>query len=851
MNAESSDWKRYIPMSDELSSIYEELDISANTREYPAEDGIEPAVDGCSYNVFDSLDLSIHPTHTEKELQKLIDKFNKAGESVDSILGSISSSVSTLESIEKQYDEVSGITNALHDECEVYIDDEKSLTRVLDELQEPLSYFRDLAVITNKIGMNAMYSSDSYNEKNLEMEYDLYCNELTDIINRIFECIRFFRSHPSYKDSESFLAKWTALLNRVYSIVRNKFTSLLKTCEAQINEKPDKNQLLVSSSPLYYYISALSRGNAQLIAHILQIHHGVSNELTGDSCFDLFAATRERLIKPLFLDEITAFLGNTDLSLEDRIRKSLHLLIEVCNMEGDLYLNFFCSVVHDNQYIMTIRSSPSFLNSINALLEHIAIVLYESVRPIIIDTMAIDTLCDLVRMIKMEIIAGDVIKRNSFTAVVIPIIVKIEEDIRERVVYIAHIYIDSAIANYTPTPQDLDYPAKLYQYYAQRRNKDYNVYSVWYTPVQKALHVLSLLYTCVDYTIMTDLTAEAIQAVLASIARAAHLLALQQGPVDAQLFTIKTLLILREQISPFDLHSTGTRLPFSDTSLRDSTLYRLFRRAVPTIAFITQDSIKLIEDALKASTNAFIEAVCRSVCDSAVRFVQQYEQFMAQASSGEEKFPLTEEQVVSLVSSFKEGIGGLDDLAGKVALYIDSPATQGILFAPVRRVLLSNVAHMKEILIHLKPNNFPRYLDQLSELETAINAIDATKYNHASSVKVTVAEKEPDVMKEEVAITKEDIEKSDANRRVNGDDGKESDIEKESDGDGEESDGEQESGVEEESDGDGEQESDGEENDDGEKESEETKTDSEDTEEKKETTQNANNPQESDHPVVE
>ena len=183
---------------------------------------------------------------------------------------------------------------------------------------------------------------------------------------------------------------------------------------------------------------------------------------------------------------------------------------------------------------------------------------------------------------------------------------------------------------------------------------------------------------------MTDPTAEAIQAVLASIARAAHLLALQQGPVDAQLFTIKTLLILREQISPFDLHSTGTRLPFSDTSLRDSTLYRLFRRAVPTIAFITQDSIKLIEDALKASTNAFIEAVCRSVCDSAVRFVQQYEQFMAQASSGEEKFPLTEEQVVSLVSSFKEGIGGLDDLAGKVALYIDSPATQGILFAPVR-----------------------------------------------------------------------------------------------------------------------------------------------------------------------
>ena len=50
-------------------SIYEELDNSANTREYETEDAIKPAVDGCSYNLFDSMDLSIHPTHTESELQ--------------------------------------------------------------------------------------------------------------------------------------------------------------------------------------------------------------------------------------------------------------------------------------------------------------------------------------------------------------------------------------------------------------------------------------------------------------------------------------------------------------------------------------------------------------------------------------------------------------------------------------------------------------------------------------------------------------------------------------------------------------------------------------------------------------
>ena len=68
----------------------------------------------------------------------------------------------------------------------------------MDELQVPLSYFRDLSVITNKIGMDSIYSNEKSAEKDLEMEYDLYGEELSDIIKRIFECILFFRSHVRF-----------------------------------------------------------------------------------------------------------------------------------------------------------------------------------------------------------------------------------------------------------------------------------------------------------------------------------------------------------------------------------------------------------------------------------------------------------------------------------------------------------------------------------------------------------------------------------------------------------------------------------------------------------------------------
>lgn len=100
-------------------------------------------------------------------------------------------------------------------------------------------------------------------------------------------------------------------------------------------------------------------------------------------------------------------------------------------------------------------------------------LIYEQIRPLILDVDKVEVLCDCVHMIKMEIIAGDVIKRSifsiyysylldSFSSVIIPVIIKLEEDIRERIIYKAHSYIESTIYNYPITKDDINYPTKLY-----------------------------------------------------------------------------------------------------------------------------------------------------------------------------------------------------------------------------------------------------------------------------------------------------------------------------------------------------------------------------------------------------
>ena len=67
---------------------------------------------------------------------------------------------------------------------------------------------------------------------------------------------------------------------------------------------------------------------------------------------------------------------------------------------------------------------------------------------------------------------------------------------------------------------------------------------------------------------------------------------------------------------------------------------------------------------------------------------------------------------------------------------------------------------MKEILVHLKPNNFPRYIDQLTELEGKINEIDATKFNHSvkRSVEVNENENEEEVNENEDNTQNPEIE---------------------------------------------------------------------------------------------
>ena len=132
-------------------------------------------------------------------------------------------------------------------------------------------------------------------------------------------------------------------------------------------------------------------------------------------------------------------------------------------------------------------------------------------------------------------------------------------DIQERMIYRAQKFLRDEVGNYIPSSMDIDYPKKLMFCNNLTKNNSLNLSSqsaLWYPPLEKTLKCLSSLYRCIESTTFSGLAQEAISLCTDNIILASKIISRTSGASDGQLFLIKHLLILREQIAPFDAEYT-------------------------------------------------------------------------------------------------------------------------------------------------------------------------------------------------------------------------------------------------------------------------------------------------------
>ncbi|XP_078472858.1 conserved oligomeric Golgi complex subunit 3 isoform X2 [Lampetra planeri] len=635
------------------------------------------------------------------------------GEQCDTMLRDVDLALQELQLLEQQYVLVSTKTGALHSACEELLMQQSKLVELAEDIQQKLSYFNDLENISTKL-----------NNPNLAVTSEGFVATLV----KLDDCISYISSHPGFKDFPTFLHKQQQCLSRALLLMRTSVVFTLQKLTATLSKRSLIEQIEQRSEKSKEYQTCLA-----------DIH----------LCY---LEQRDALLRP----SISATIGEmTQHSVRDHcalVRSGCAFMVHVCQDEHRLFSEFFS------------RPSPR----LDELLERLCLLFYDAFRPLIIHVMHLETLSELCSILKSEMLDDHYHNNREELAAFAIIVRQMLGDVQERLVYRTHIYIQTDILGYRPAPGDLAYPDKLHMMEqiaqslqeesvaggrpqppsfsevaledAARRSSvpaggsalkasvpvsPADLHGMWFPTVRRTLLCLSKLHRCMEKPVFQGLSQEALSACIKSLLSASEAITKKKTVTDGQLFLIKHLLILREQIAPFHADFTIKEVSLDMRKTKEAAYKMLTPRTVPKLfrlnshnailEFILQgtpevkehfmDSKKDVDRQLKATCEQFIQQQSSQLVGPLKDLVAKVAALKAMASQGGPKYSLHQqpwakpEKIQEVVSSSYRALKSrVPNVQRSMALYLANGDTEAILFKPIKNNVQQAFEHLQAVL---------------------------------------------------------------------------------------------------------------------------------------------------------
>ncbi|XP_073436380.1 conserved oligomeric Golgi complex subunit 3 isoform X2 [Dendrobates tinctorius] len=646
----------------------------------------------------------------------------------DAILNDVNVALQHLESLQKQYLFVSTKTGTLHEACEQLLKEQSELVNLAESIQQKLSYFNELENISTKL-----------NSPTLSVNSEGFI----PMLSKLDDCISYISSHPNYKDYPVYLAKFKQCLSKAMHLMKIYTVNTLQNLTNQLMKRDPSTAPHSDNAFTLFYVKF--RGAAPKVRTLIEQMELRSEKLPEyqlllGEIHQCYLDQRENLLSPSITSTITDLTSQNNRDHCALVRSGCAFMVHVCQDEHQLYNEFFT------------KPTPK----LDELLEKLCLSLYDVLRPLIIHVVHLETLSELCGILKIEMledhVQNNVDQLGAFAAVVKQML----EDVQERLVYRTHIYIQTDILGYKPAPGDLAYPDKLemMEQIAQSLKEEQkrlqspdasfsdvhlqdaeannliksgsseslglraqdtvspaDLHGMWYPTVRRTLVCLSKLYRCIDRAVFQGLSQEALSACIQSLLGASDSIMKNKTQVDGQLFLIKHLLIMREQIAPFHTEFTIKEISLDLKKTRDAAFKILHPKTVPRffrlnsnnaiLEFLLQgtpeikehyiDSKKDVDRHLKAACEQFIQQQSKIFLDPLEDFMAKVTALKTMANQGGPKYSLSQQpwaqpvKINDLVSStYKTIKTKLPVTLRSMSLYLANKDTEFILFKPVR-----------------------------------------------------------------------------------------------------------------------------------------------------------------------
>lgn len=555
--------------------------------------------------------------------------------SCDNLLDQTNETLEYVKQLSVGFNKVQKQTDELRTSCNDILAEQERLNNLCLDIDENLKIFENLDNITRKLNAPG---------------FDLVIQpSFITLLDQLDEGLKYVQVHVKFKNIEIYQQRFRHCMTRALSLIQVYIQNVLKDLE---NEAYANSQKVTNLAALNIFLFSKFEAESSTIFKLTQEiarrgeTHEEYEELLLDVMRDYFAI-RSKLLFPQ-INKNFEESSKDQSGIVQFTRSNLSFYKDLCQQEYKLFYMFFSTGE----------------NAVIDWLQELCSTLYDTVRQRVIRETDINLLCELTSLLleyKEDDDSDSIILSDNgraqdeedidFFALFSPIL----KDTQQRLIFQIIAFIDTEIVRHVPKEQDL---YGLSHRRGKKKNdsnattelqgsKDYDteaLFKDWYPPMKKAVLLLSQIYQLVSSTVFDDLAHRIVHECLGSLQNAHTLAVTRIGKLEADLFLIKHLLLLRQQIQEFDIEYVPAEVQFDfsglaevfdvvrreGVSLSTSNLLNLAKLSVPKVVNNMVDAKEelyaKLRNAVHEVTEEAVKAIVGSITGSTIDLTKVAEQ---------------------------------------------------------------------------------------------------------------------------------------------------------------------------------------------------------------------------------